>query len=395
MPDLKPCPSCGGKAEHSVASAVCSDHIECTAEGCDLFGPSEDPDGTKWNALPRHDGQTQERLALLQQQLHAARARVTELERECEWLRGEVEAVSKRSNDAYERGAHHTRVAISDEFGLSTCSVTRETVAAAKTLAQAIRDYFTAEREPDLWIGEIEMGAGALAVSAYINRKCVYGPALPLYLGTPPPKVEAKPEQSEPCKSRIRELEESLSDNGDLLVGLGTRIRELERERERLASAEREPVGWLWEKPTGGDLWTRELWFEEPQEAHGRRQWDKVTPLYAAPPEPVSEFPPELRTTGDKSIVGPGSHDRPCPCPIHNDTVSKPDPARVEAERKPVAFMFHGDDGCDNLTLDWEVEVECSCGAGRTGWVERLYGEPDEKWQRVGPPVEEEASSGK
>lgn len=48
VPDLKPCPACGG-ASHLVGSS-----IECEAlHVCHVIGPRNDPDGAKWNALPR------------------------------------------------------------------------------------------------------------------------------------------------------------------------------------------------------------------------------------------------------------------------------------------------------------------------------------------------------
>lgn len=45
---LRECPACG-----SSASIQCSDWVRCSNEDCILCGPEGDPDGAKWNALPR------------------------------------------------------------------------------------------------------------------------------------------------------------------------------------------------------------------------------------------------------------------------------------------------------------------------------------------------------
>lgn len=49
MPEkLKPCPACGADAYFDGTLVVCSNKPECW-----LMGPNDDPDGAKWNALPR------------------------------------------------------------------------------------------------------------------------------------------------------------------------------------------------------------------------------------------------------------------------------------------------------------------------------------------------------
>jgi len=50
-PVLKPCPNC----KHGAAM-VGNEWAECENEACILQGPSFDPDGAKWNALPRRFG---------------------------------------------------------------------------------------------------------------------------------------------------------------------------------------------------------------------------------------------------------------------------------------------------------------------------------------------------
>lgn len=54
------------------------------------------------------------------------------------------------------------------------------------------------------------------------------------------------------------------------------------------------------------------------------------------PPDDPRAF---LRQTGDKTLIGPGSHDRPCPCPIHNDLM----PARTEPTRASVNLTARRD----------------------------------------------------
>lgn len=46
---LKPCPACGGGANHFE---MCGGFEACS-DGCGLCGPDNDPDGAKWNDLPR------------------------------------------------------------------------------------------------------------------------------------------------------------------------------------------------------------------------------------------------------------------------------------------------------------------------------------------------------
>lgn len=45
---LKSCPACGGHAR-----MVGENFVSCLKDQCDMMGPSNDPDGAKWNALPR------------------------------------------------------------------------------------------------------------------------------------------------------------------------------------------------------------------------------------------------------------------------------------------------------------------------------------------------------
>ena len=45
---LKPCPACGGDAIPCETFAACGNRPDCC-----LVGPSGDPAGAKWNALPR------------------------------------------------------------------------------------------------------------------------------------------------------------------------------------------------------------------------------------------------------------------------------------------------------------------------------------------------------
>jgi hypothetical protein len=55
------------------------------------------------------------------------------------------------------------------------------------------------------------------------------------------------------------------------------------------------------------------------------RHTTTVSVLPAQVPIPLIQLDLEIAEDpryqpGDKNIIGPGSHDRPCPCPIHNDT---------------------------------------------------------------------------
>ncbi|MDY6867006.1 MAG: hypothetical protein SVT56_03755 [Chloroflexota bacterium] len=47
-PELLPCPACGGEA------MWVDSYVGCESEDCSLCGPDNDPDGAKWNALPRN-----------------------------------------------------------------------------------------------------------------------------------------------------------------------------------------------------------------------------------------------------------------------------------------------------------------------------------------------------
>lgn len=51
MIDLKPCPACGGTDVRVAGSQM--QYVTCSNGQCHLDGPIRDPDGTKWNALPR------------------------------------------------------------------------------------------------------------------------------------------------------------------------------------------------------------------------------------------------------------------------------------------------------------------------------------------------------
>ena len=52
--NLKPCPACGGDAIPCETFAACGNRPDCC-----LVGPSRDPDGAKWNALPRRTDASQ------------------------------------------------------------------------------------------------------------------------------------------------------------------------------------------------------------------------------------------------------------------------------------------------------------------------------------------------
>lgn len=55
MPEkLKPCPACGGDAWRRPVG-----YASCSSAGCHLIGPDHDPDGAKWNALPRRTDASQ------------------------------------------------------------------------------------------------------------------------------------------------------------------------------------------------------------------------------------------------------------------------------------------------------------------------------------------------
>lgn len=46
--ELKPCPNCG-----CGEPVLFRDWVECRSGTCCVMGPNADPDGAKWNALPR------------------------------------------------------------------------------------------------------------------------------------------------------------------------------------------------------------------------------------------------------------------------------------------------------------------------------------------------------
>jgi hypothetical protein len=52
-PKLKPCPACGGKAARFALYPDGGPVTRCCS--CRMNGPVDDPDGAKWNALPRRD----------------------------------------------------------------------------------------------------------------------------------------------------------------------------------------------------------------------------------------------------------------------------------------------------------------------------------------------------
>lgn len=52
-PVLRPCPACGADAKKEDLFG--DDYVHCSDEDCELCGPSGDPDGAKWNALPRRE----------------------------------------------------------------------------------------------------------------------------------------------------------------------------------------------------------------------------------------------------------------------------------------------------------------------------------------------------
>lgn len=60
MTDLKPCPACGAPAHHGMDyfDDTPNGYVECSSKSCSLEGPVDDPDGAKWNALPRNPTDT-------------------------------------------------------------------------------------------------------------------------------------------------------------------------------------------------------------------------------------------------------------------------------------------------------------------------------------------------
>lgn len=55
MPEkLKPCPACGGDAYNTAQVVYC-----ISTSKCGVVGPWNDPDGAKWNALPRRTDASQ------------------------------------------------------------------------------------------------------------------------------------------------------------------------------------------------------------------------------------------------------------------------------------------------------------------------------------------------
>lgn len=52
-PALLPCPACGADAKKEYLFG--DDYVHCSDEDCEVCGPSNDPTGAKWNALPRRE----------------------------------------------------------------------------------------------------------------------------------------------------------------------------------------------------------------------------------------------------------------------------------------------------------------------------------------------------
>jgi hypothetical protein len=50
MEKLLPCPACGSEAERGIFG----EYAKCSSRQCYLVGPDPDPDGSRWNALPRN-----------------------------------------------------------------------------------------------------------------------------------------------------------------------------------------------------------------------------------------------------------------------------------------------------------------------------------------------------
>lgn len=61
-PKLNDCPLCGGKAERHERLMI----IKCVNVKCNLYGPNDDPLGTKWNSIPRKS-ELKELLRLVQE----------------------------------------------------------------------------------------------------------------------------------------------------------------------------------------------------------------------------------------------------------------------------------------------------------------------------------------
>ena len=53
MTTLKPCPACSCAVEFGGA-----EWVECSNKSCAMYGPIEDHNGEKWNALPRRGDAT-------------------------------------------------------------------------------------------------------------------------------------------------------------------------------------------------------------------------------------------------------------------------------------------------------------------------------------------------
>jgi hypothetical protein len=49
MEKLKPCPACGAEAKLKLGVGF----VQCSDLKCNIWGPSHDENGKKWNALPR------------------------------------------------------------------------------------------------------------------------------------------------------------------------------------------------------------------------------------------------------------------------------------------------------------------------------------------------------
>lgn len=111
---LKPCPACGGDAWRQEGSVRC-----CAGDigeyGCGTSGPSNDPTGAKWNAMPRREDVEQargefatlaaEQIAEMRDKLDQSEEKVGDLMRERDELRREVERLRGNSSESPD-GSH-------------------------------------------------------------------------------------------------------------------------------------------------------------------------------------------------------------------------------------------------------------------------------------------------